>query len=341
MTLEVRENVPLAPLTTFKLGGAARFFVAIRTARELEEALAFARERSLPTFVLGGGANTLISDAGFNGLVLKIEVRGVEGMQEGDTVVRTAGAGEPWDALVARSVEEGLWGIENLSGIPGTLGGAVVQNIGAYGAALSQVLRAVEVFDTKEGAVRELALADCAFGYRGSIFKAEEGRYVVLRATIALKRVPAPNLAYKDLALRFIGSTPSLTEIRDGVLEIRRGKFPDLAVEGTAGSFFKNPILPLEAAQALKARYPELPLFPLPESRDMKVPLGWFLDYRHGVIDLREVQVGGARMYEKHFLVIVAARGSSAKDVVELARIVQERVRAACALEIEPEVKII
>jgi UDP-N-acetylmuramate dehydrogenase len=339
MTLVVRERVSLAPLTAFKLGGAARFFVSVDSVEALKEAIAFAHARSLALFILGGGANVLIRDEGFDGLVIKIEIAGIEA-REGETAF-IAGAGVAWDALVAKAVERGWWGIENLSGIPGTIGGACVQNIGAYGAALSQTLQWVEALDTREGSVRKFSNAECAFGYRESIFKAEEGRYVVLRAAFALSREPAPDLSYKDLALRFAGVTPSLADIRATVIEIRRAKFPDLAVEGTAGSFFKNPVVSQEFADALVARYPGLPLFSLPESTDIKVPLAWFLDHRHGVLDMRGAISGGARLYEKQPLVITATRDASARDVEALARIVQERVRAATALIIEPEVKML
>jgi UDP-N-acetylmuramate dehydrogenase len=346
MSPEVRTGVSLAPLTTFHLGGAAQFFVSATSIDELKEALAFAREHAVPIFILGGGSNVLIEDEGFAGLVIKIELGGIEESQENGRVILTAGAGESWDALVAHAVKEGFWGIENLSGIPGTVGGAVVQDIGAYGAALSQVLQWAEVFDTTTSEVKKLSVEECEFGYRDSVFKRAKGRHVVLRAALGLSRIAGPNLSYtdpsrlyKDLARRFAGTAPSLLELRTGILEIRREKFPDLAVLGTAGSFFKNPILSAEEAQRLRTQYPDLPLFPLPESKGMKVPLGWFLDYRHGVMDLRELRIGGARMYEKHFLVIVAERGTSSHDVQMLADEVERRVREATGLEIEREVE--
>ncbi len=343
------ENVPLAPLTTFSIGGPARYFARVASLAELQHALAFAREHELPLFILGGGSNVLIDDAGFAGLVIKMEIRGIEEQKDpnGSTLL-IGGAGEPWDAFVAYAVERGLWGIENLSGIPGTIGGAVVQDIGAYGAALSQTLRYAQVLDTRDNSVRNLTRDECAFGYRESIFKREEGRYIVLGAALALSDAQQPNFSYadpsrlyKDLARRFAGTTPTLPEIRAAILDIRRDKFPDLAVLGTAGSFFKNPVVPKAEAERLRARYGELPLFSLPESDNIKVPLGWLLDYRHGVIDIRGLAVGGARMFEKHFLVAVAERGTAAADVRALARAVQEKVFDACAIKIEPEVKII
>jgi UDP-N-acetylmuramate dehydrogenase len=341
MSREAREGVSLAPLTTFKIGGAARFFIPVRSVEELEAAVAFAREHSLAVFILGGGSNVLIRDEGFDGLVIKMEIEGIEMREENGSSLIIAGVGATWDSVVEYAIVRGLWGIENLSGIPGSVGGAVVQNIGAYGAALSQTFAWAEVYDTRDRSLRTLTAHECAFGYRGSIFKSEEGRYVVVRAAFKLSTEPIPDLSYKDLAARFAGLTPTLADIRAAVLEIRAGKFPDLAVLGTAGSFFKNAIVSKEQAEVLAAQYPGLPLFALPESSDIKVPIGWFLDYRHGVMDTRAVDIGGARMYEKQFLVLVAERGTSSHSVAELARRVQEEVKAKCGLAIEPEVKII
>jgi len=335
--MQIEEHIPLGPLTTFKIGGPARFFARVKTTEELQEALAFAKEKNVKLFILGGGSNILVDDAGFDGLVIKVEITGVE--EQGNVCI--AGAGESWDALVLRAVEKKLWGIENLSGIPGTVGGAVVQNIGAYGQVLSQTLEWVDVYDTVVGQEKRLSKEECKSGYRDSLFKHEPGRYVVLRAAVELSTTERADVSYKDLAARFAGSTPTLQEVREAVLAIRAAKFPDILVEGTAGSFFKNPIVPLAEAKALQATYPELPLFPLPESADVKVPLGWFLDYRHGVLDMRSVRIGGARMYEKQFLVIAAERGTSSADVKTLVALVQKKIRDTLNVDIEPEVTMI
>lgn len=333
----IEENIPLGPLTTFGIGGNARFFVRVKSIEELKESLNFARDKKLTTFVLGGGSNVLIDDAGFDGLVIKIELRGVE--EKEDTLI--AVAGESWDALVERAVAKGLWGIENLSGIPGTVGGAVVQNIGAYGQALSETLEWVDVYDTVAEEERQLTKTEYQSGYRDSIFKKEPGRYVIVRAALELRKNGKPVMSYKDLAERFKDQMPTLSQIRTAVLEIRANKFPNLRDEGTAGSFFKNPILPEAEARTLQAKYPNMPIFPLPESKDIKVPLGWFLDYRHKVIDARGLKVGGARMYEKQFLVLVATKGSSSRDVKTLASIVAQKVKDICGIDIEPEVMVL
>lgn len=332
--MQIEEHILLGPLTTFQIGGPARFFARIATVGELREALAFAKEKNLKVFILGGGSNVLVDDGGYDGLVLKIELRGVE--EEGNTIITAAG--ESWDALVERAVGKGLWGIENLSGIPGTVGGAVVQNIGAYGQALSQTLLWADVFDTKAGEIVRLPKEKLGLGYRGSLFKQEEGRYVALKVALALSPTPAPNTGYKDLKTQFEGKTPGLSEIREAVLGIRRTKFPDLSVEGTAGSFFKNPILPEAEAQKLQKAYPDLPTFVMPETAGVKVPLAWLFDH---ALHLRGASVGKARLFERQLLVVAAEKNSSARDVYALAEKVSAEVKNKFGFTIEPEVRIV
>ncbi len=382
--MEIEEYVPLAPLTTFHIGGMARYFCRVESVEELQECLdwldrahhKFARDQNQGVLILGGGSNVLIRDEGFDGLVIKMEIGVVEigidekGEGEGKKLL-IAGAGESWDGLVLRAVKEGLWGIENLSGIPGTVGGGVVQNIGAYGAALSEVLEWVEVFDVaykekKEGmtsAIRRMYAHECRFDYRDSIFKHKD-TLVVLRAAFRLSHQPNPNLLYKDLASRFNRPTDdtqmyvyasrealkapkmttdtalpqSLSAVREVVLEIRRDKFPDLSKEGTAGSFFKNPILSRGAASILAAAYPLMPLFPLPESGGVKVPLAWLLDHELG---LKGFASGGARLFEKQPLVIATTSTASSRDVEALAQAVAQKVQKHFSITIEPEVRII
>jgi UDP-N-acetylmuramate dehydrogenase len=332
--MDIQENVSLAPLTTFYIGGSARFFVRVKTIEELREAFAFAKEKNLAVFLLGGGSNTLFDDKGFDGLVIQVEISGIE--REGALLI--VGAGESWDKVVEYATQQKLWGIENLSGIPGTVGGGVVQNIGAYGASLSQTLEWAEVFDTHTGEVRRLSNKECAFDYRDSVFKHEDGRYVVLRAALRLSEEPAPNVSYKDLAQRFPDSSLDLSELRQAVLQIRASKFPDTAKEGTAGSFFKNPLLSRKDARALQVQYPEMLLFDLPESSEVKVPLAWLLDH---VLILRGHRMGRARLFEHQPLVIAADRGATANEVRALAQFVQEKVKQSFNIEIEPEVHIV
>jgi UDP-N-acetylmuramate dehydrogenase len=332
--MQIQEHIPLAPLTTFHIGGPARFFTHVQNIEELADALAFAKENNLKIFVLGGGSNILIPDEGFDGLVIKVELLGVE--EKGNILV--ANAGESWGALVKRAVNKDLWGIENLSGIPGTVGGAVVQNIGAYGQALSQTLKWAEVFDTRTGEVKKLGTHDLKLGYRGSIFKEEDGHYVVLRACLELSPNGVPVTTYRDLATRFENRSPTIGEMREAVLDIRAQKFPDLAVEGTAGSFFKNPILGEAEAKKLQAEYPEMPVFAMPETSGVKVPLAWLLDH---VLNVKGMRAGSARIFERQPLVIAAEKNASARDVRMLAEKIRELVREKLGIEIEPEVRVI
>jgi UDP-N-acetylmuramate dehydrogenase len=331
--MQIRENAPLAPFTTFGIGGPARYFILAQSLEDIQAGLKFATEKSLPVFILGGGSNLLVPDSGYDGVVIKIELLGVE--RTGDIFISSAGEG--WDGLVARACAEGLWGVENLSGIPGTVGGAVVQNIGAYGAALSETFLWADVLDTSSGEVRRFANQECAFDYRDSIFK-HRPNLVVLRAAFALSTRRKPNTSYKDLAKLFDDSSADIGAIREAILAIRKGKFPDLAVEGTAGSFFKNPIVSSSEAEALKAKYPGLPLFAMPETAGVKVPLAWFLD---NVLRLKGASVGGARLYERQPLVIAAAKNTPSSDVKALAEKIKKEVQEKLQIIVEEEVKIL
>ena len=333
--MRIEENVPLAPHTTFRLGGPARYFSCIKTVEELRQSLDFSKSRNLEILLLGGGSNLLISDAGFGGLVIKIEITGVE--REGDTLI--AGAGESWDALVAHTVAGGWWGLENLSGIPGTVGAAPVQNIGAYGAEIKDSVRWVEVLDRHSGEVVRMESAACGFGYRTSIFKrlpaqaGEPQRYVVLRVAFALKKDGTPNASYKDLA----GITRlNLDEIRQKVLEVRSQKFPDLSKEGTAGSFFLNPVVSGQKAAKLLQKYPGVPQFAA--ENGVKVSLAWLLD---NVLHAKGMREGGARLYERQPLVIVAGVGASARDVTALKEKIKKEVQEKLDIMLEEEVRVV
>ena len=337
--MSIEENVLLAPYTTFGIGGPARYLVLAQDEKEVYEGLVFAKEKQLPVLILGGGSNMLIDDAGFDGLVIKIEIKGIEIEQSAGGAVVTAGAGESWDALVERTAQEGLWGMENLSGIPGTVGGAVAGNIGAYGQALSQTVAWVDALDVHTKEIKRFTNTECMFGYRESFFSIHSGSYIILRAAFTLTKTPKPELSYKDLTERFKDEKqPSLQAIREAVLTIRHGKFPDLEVEGTAGSFFKNPIVSKEVAEELVAAYPGLPIFAMPETEGVKVPLAWLLDR---VLNLKGFSAGGARLFEKQPLVIAAKKGTPSSDLLELAQKVIEKVKENFSIEIEPEVKII
>jgi len=334
--MEIIKGKPLADFTTFRIGGNARFFCTIEKKEDLPEAVVFAREKSLPIFILGGGSNILISDKGFDGLVVKMGIVEVEEIKAG--LVR-AGAGENWDDFVAWTVDKGYGGLENLSLIPGTVGAAPVQNIGAYGVEVGDLIDSVEVFDAKENTFKSLSHKECDFSYRDSAFKKEKGRYVIASVLFKLKKNTTPDISYKDLVELFKNKQkPSIAEVRAAVIAIRTAKLPDLSKVGTAGSFFKNPVISKEKYAELKERYPELPSFA--ESAKggdgrVKVPLAWIIDK---VCGLKGNKYGKAGIHETQALVIVNYSNASFEDVEKAAKEVEKSVKEKTGIDIEREV---
>src|SRR5207245_1954641 len=257
----IQENVALAPLTTLKVGGPARYFVQAYTIAEVSESVSLARSRNLALLVLGGGRNLVISDAGWPGLVLKITIPGIEERSQGDKSQFEVGAGEEWDKFVAHAVSRNCSGIECLSGIPGSVGGTPVQNVGAYGQEVANTIESVLALDLRDGQVHELCKEACGFSYRTSIFNtAERGRYILLQVNYTLYHGHDAYIAYADLKKYFAGWTekPTLANVRDAVRKIRSGKgmliTPGDGDCRSAGSFFKNPIVSPDQYQALTAR---------------------------------------------------------------------------------------
>lgn len=333
MTYKFKDQVPLAPLTTFHIGGPARLFADVHTEEDLRAAAALSRERGLPLVVLGAGSNVLVPDEGVEGVVAHMLIGGISCE---DPELLVAGAGVPWDDVVDAAAAREIYGIENLAGIPGTLGGAVVQNIGAYGAELKDVFEYADVIDSTTGESRRIQLNEAAFAYRTSLFK-EHRKFVITRAALRLKKRSLPNVAYADL-VRVQGLGIPLTtpgEIARAVRDIRALKFPNSPLEGSAGSFFKNPVIASSQAEALRKRFPEVPLFPQKDGR-MKVSLAWLLDH---VLSLKGHAEGLVRCYEKQPLVIVAQRGATAHDVHAFAESVASRVLAEVGIAIEREVE--
>jgi len=347
--MTIQENVLLAPYTTFRIGGAARFFVQVKSLADVREAYDFARGKNptgktLPIFILGGGSNLLVSDAGFDGLVIKNEIKGIEFEKKGDDWIVSAGAGEKWDDLVAVTVEKGLFGLENLSWIPGTVGAAPVQNIGAYGAEAKDTIDWVEVYNPTNGKIERLANADCNFGYRDSIFKHERKNNIILRVTFLLRKNGKLSTEYKDIKNYFAekgtGSVeilPTLENVRKAVIEIRTKKLPDLTKYGTAGSFFKNAVISKSQYEDLVAKYPGLPLFPVDE-KNVKVPTAWILD---NICGFKGVRRGAAGVYQNQALVLVNFGGAAAQDIKNLANEMIASVKQKTGIIISPEVEMV
>jgi UDP-N-acetylmuramate dehydrogenase len=346
-TLTFRENVPLAPYTTLGVGGPARFLVSIKRDEQLPDALDFAFARGCPVFILGGGSNIVVSDSGFPGLIIKIELSGIQSF-DGDNTVYVA-AGEQWDSLVQHCISRNLAGLECLSGIPGTVGAAPVQNVGAYGEEISEVILSVRVFDQETQEVLELSPSECHFAYRSSIFNTTHiGRYIILRISLGMRFDGPPRIHYRDLQLRFNDNTrtPSLREVRNAVLQIRESKgmilLEDDPDSKSVGSFFKNPILSREAAAEVenKARAggllsiaESIPRFPAPSDNE-KLPAAWLIEHAGFT---KGLQRGNAAISTKHSLALVNRGGASTQDFMDLSRSIQDRVHELFNIELQPE----
>jgi UDP-N-acetylmuramate dehydrogenase len=341
------ENIPLAPLTTIKVGGMARYFVEAKDPGEVQEAVTFARSRALPLFVLGGGSNLVVADSGWPGLVLKIAVGGIVqrgGRDEDGKVIFEAGAGESWDKFVSRAVMARCAGVECLSGIPGSVGGTPVQNVGAYGQEVAETIVSVQVFDLRDGEIRELCREACGFSYRSSIFNtSESGRFIVLGVSYALTPEGKPRIRYADLERHFAGreTTPDLAETREAVRHIRALKGM-LIVAGdpdclSAGSFFKNPVISPEQHEDLRKRATAkgltLPSYPALE-KSKKISAAWLVEHSGFA---KGYGMGRAGISSKHALALVNRGAATAAEVIALKDQIQHRVEEIWGIHLEPE----
>jgi UDP-N-acetylmuramate dehydrogenase len=343
----IRRDVPLAPLTTFELGGPARFFAQVATSEDVVWALRWAGEQNLSVFVLGGGSNLVVGDAGFPGLVLQLVARGIEFRSQGNHVLLEAQAAEPWDDVVAAAVARDLAGIECLSGIPGTAGATPIQNVGAYGQEAADTLRSLRVLDRRTLEVRELPAVECGFGYRDSIFRRDPGRVIVLSASFALRPGAQPVIAYRELANALAGTArPSLSGVREAVLDLRRKKSmlydPQDPNRRSAGSFFTNPMVGVDQAAALVAQAlgehlvqsaEEVPQYPLPDGR-VKLAAGWLVE-RAGV--KRGLRMGPVGVSSQHALALVHHGGGCTADLIRLAVHVRDSVALRFGITLQPE----
>ncbi len=340
----IQNDVALAPLTTLKVGGLARYFVEAKTIAEVNEAVAFARQKNFPLFVLGGGSNLVISDAGWPGLVIKIAILGLAEHTANGITHFDVGAGEEWDSFVAHAVSRNCAGVECLSGIPGSVGGTPVQNVGAYGQEVADTIASVRALDLKIGKERELSKADCGFKYRTSIFNTtERGRYIILQVNYVLQHGGAAHIAYADLKKHFFGWTeaPTLADTREAVRRIRASKGM-LITPGdedcrSAGSFFKNPILSAAQFDDLTKRAAEkklqIPSYPALDAQ-RKVSAAWLVE--HSGFN-RGYSAGRVGISSKHALALVNRDEATAADVVALKEHIQQRVQDIWGIRLEPE----
>ncbi|MCA9608475.1 MAG: UDP-N-acetylmuramate dehydrogenase [Myxococcales bacterium] len=333
--MEILEHVPLAPRTSLELGGAARYYVEARDDATVVEALRWAKARGVAARILGGGSNLVVADSGVEGLVVEMAQRGLH--IDGGRV--RAAAGEPWDAFVARTVAEGLAGLECLSGIPGRVGATPIQNVGAYGQDVAETIEAVRVLDRDTLEERVLGPDDCAFGYRDSAFKRSPERAVVLEVTFALRPGGSPALRYAELERAFENdATPSLARVRDTVVALRRKKSmvidPADPNSRSAGSFFTNPIVDASVADAISAASDvPVPRWPTDDGR-VKLAAGWLIEQAgmHKGLDRGPVGISTV-----HALALVHRGGGTTTALLALADEVREAVRARFGVTLERE----
>lgn len=337
--MEILENIPLAAFTTLGVGGPAKYFSTARSEDEVIAAFAWAASAGERVFVLGGGSNILVSDAGFEGYVVKIKIGGLEFEDQGDIVLATAGAGEDWDGFVAQCVDRDLSGVECLSGIPGTVGGTPVQNVGAYGQEVSETILSVRCFDRVASAIVELSNDECRFEYRKSVFNtSERDRYVVLSVAYRLERGGGPKISYKDLQQRFAGRVPSLRETRETVIAIRREK--SMVIDPTdpnsrsAGSFFKNPIVSSSIVNSMAEQLAlEIPKFPAGDG-SVKIPAAWLIEqagFKKGFA------LGNAGISANHSLAVINRGSATSAEIVALKDLIQATVLEKFGIELHPE----
>jgi UDP-N-acetylmuramate dehydrogenase len=337
----LEEHVPLAPRTTFGLGGTARWFCRATTDDALLEALRWAKARGVEVAFLGGGSNLVVADAGFDGLVVELAQRGRQAAARGGRQHLRAAAGEDWDALVAWAVEEGWAGLECLSGIPGRVGATPIQNVGAYGQDVGQTLTSVAAIDLATLEPREFRNEECAFAYRHSRFKAAPGRFVVTAVTFALPIGGPPMLAYGELERAFEGRTPTLAAVRDTVIALRRRKSMVLDPEDpngrTAGSFFTNPLVAPEVARRVEAIAIEQGLGAVPSwpaGDRVKLAAGWLIEKAGMTRGTRRGHVG---LSSAHALALVHHGGGTTAELVDFAREVRDAVRGRFGVTLVPE----
>ena len=335
--MEIHENIPLKNFTTMRLGGPARYMADAHSADELAQLIMSAKNQNIAFFILGGGSNTIARDEGFGGLVIRNMIKGIEVIAEtGGDITFKVGAGENWDEFVKMTVERRLTGLECLSMIPGTVGAAPVQNIGAYGQEVAETILQIDAFDSSTNQFTTLQNLDCNFGYRDSIFRGSEmGRYGITYVTFRLfKSMPQPPF-YKGLEDYFTKNnvtvfTPQI--VRDAVVAIRMEKLPDPKERPNTGSFFKNAIIEQWQYTGLLEQYPGMPSFEM-AGGNRKIPTGWLIDQT----GLKGQLLHGMRVHDKNALVLINEAAASYADLAAAREEIKTAVRAKFQIEIEQE----
>ena len=336
MSLQIHPGVSLKPYNSFGVDVQARLFAEAHSDSDVREALAYAAAHDVPLLVIGGGSNLLLT-ADIQSLVLRMATRGIRILSDdGSKAVIEAEAGEPWHPFVQHTLAQGLSGLENLSLIPGTVGAAPMQNIGAYGVEIKDVFAGLTALDRQTGELRDFTLAECNFAYRDSLFKQEPGRWLILRVRFILDRAAHLHLEYGPVRQRLTEQgidQPTATDVSHAICSIRNEKLPDPAVLGNAGSFFKNPLVSAALVAQLKGEYPDLVAYAQPDGQ-MKLAAGWLIE-RAGWKGFREADAG---VHKLQALVLVNYGTATGLQLLNLAQRIQRDVaeRFHVDLEMEP-----
>jgi UDP-N-acetylmuramate dehydrogenase len=343
--MRIEENKALAPFTTLGVGGPARWFAEAGSESDVDTAVAWAREKNVPLFALGGGSNLVVADRGFDGLVLHVKLRGVEMYEHAEHIVYEAGAGEDWDAFVQRTVEDNCAGLECLAGIPGTVGGTPVQNVGAYGQEVASTIVNVRAYDLKTLSFVELSSAECDFAYRRSRFNtADRGRYVITRVGYSLVPGGGSTLRYADLQKEFPGRPdPSVRDVAEAIRNIRHSKGMLLVYDDpdcrSVGSFFKNPVVCAEEIHQIAVKEgKEPPSFPAgPQEQQpgrAKIPAAWLIEHAGFAKGFAQ---GAAGISSRHTLALINRGGASAAEILALADEIASAVKSRFGIQLERE----
>lgn len=337
--MNIQENISLLPYNTFGIDKKARFFVQAKTEEDVKSALIRSKELNLPVFILGGGSNILLTKD-IEALVIKIEIEGIRLIEENEEEVFVeVGAGENWHQFVMFCIENNWAGVENLSLIPGTVGASPMQNIGAYGVEIKELFHQLKALNRATLEEKVFDWESCKFGYRESVFKNElKDQYIIVKVVFRLKKKPVLHTEYGAIRQTLEGmgiSNPGIKNISDAVIHIRQSKLPDPKQIGNAGSFFKNPTIPKNQFESLKATYPDIPSFPMEEG--VKVPAAWLIEQA----GWKGKTFGKIGVHKNQPLVLVNYGGGDGAEIQELSKKIQESVQQQFGILLHPEVNFI
>ncbi|MFA4942910.1 MAG: UDP-N-acetylmuramate dehydrogenase [Patescibacteria group bacterium] len=338
--IAIQKKLKLDQYTTFQIGGVADFFVVVSSLNDLMEAISWAKKNKQPLLFLGGGSNTLISDRGWRGLVIKNEIKGIKKVKENDDFVwLKSSSGEWWSSLVNFAVLNNYYGAENLFLIPGTVGAAPMQNIGAYGVELKDIFAELEALEIKSGRLKKFTKKSCQFAYRFSVFKGKlKNKYFIVSVTLKLNKIAKFKLDYGDIKQVLEQAkilSPNARQVVDAISTIRNSKLPNPSVLPNAGSFFKNPEISLTAFNKLVRKFPDIKFFKT--DKGIKIPAGWLIES----CGFKGKTIGRVGVYEKQALIIVNHGGARASQIIKLADKIVQAVYNKFNIKLEKEINYI